>query len=108
MAAANEASSCCGCHNQCRAFESLPIEQGLMIMLHVPPDGAGTCGVPENSASGPSQSSSGSKSLLSGECSLKLYPQTDANLPEFHPNIYIPSPLLDHPDHLIKYGGGGE
>lgn len=39
---------------------------------------------------------------------LKLHPQMDANLSQFHPNIYIPAALLDYPEYLIKYSGGGE
>jgi hypothetical protein len=39
---------------------------------------------------------------------LEIYPQKDANLIQFHPNIYIPEVLLEYPDHLIKYGGGGK
>ena len=38
---------------------------------------------------------------------LKLHPEVDANLAQFHPNIYIPRSLLDYPDRLVKYGGGG-
>ena len=39
---------------------------------------------------------------------LEIHPQKDANLIQFHPNIYIPEVLLEYPDHLIKFGGGGE
>ncbi len=39
---------------------------------------------------------------------LEIHPQKDANLNQFHPNIYIPEVLLEYPDQLIKYGGGGE
>jgi hypothetical protein len=38
---------------------------------------------------------------------LKIEPQSDSNLKDIHPNIYIPSSLLDYPDHIVKYGGGG-
>lgn len=51
------------------------------------------------------------KNGISNNCycsCLNLHPEMDANLPQFHPNIYIPSVLLDYPEHLIKYGGGGE
>jgi GMP synthase-like glutamine amidotransferase len=39
---------------------------------------------------------------------LEIHSQKDANLVQFHPNIYIPEMLLEYPDHLIKYGGGGK
>ena len=55
---------------------------------------------------GPGASSSSSSA---GGCTcLQLHPQEDANLPQFHPNIYIPAALLDYPEELTKYGGGGK
>mmetsp|Transcript_19339 Transcript_19339/g.39712 ORF Transcript_19339/g.39712 Transcript_19339/m.39712 type:complete len:950 (+) Transcript_19339:202-3051(+) len=43
----------------------------------------------------------------SGCTCLKLKVQKDATLPRFHPNICVPSPILEDPAKLIKYGGGG-
>lgn len=56
-----------------------------------------------------------SRSTSNGECGddgpsctcLKIQPQSDCNLAEVHPNIYIPSGLLDYPERIVKYGGGG-
>jgi len=113
------AASTCGCPNQCKKIEHLPIDQGIMIMLHVPPsdddgsrhaadtksDDPNSSSVDSSAESAPNRPSLGA-SWNNGN-SLKLHPQSDANLPQFHPNIYIPSPLLEYPDHLVKYGGGG-
>ena len=38
---------------------------------------------------------------------LKIQPQSDCNLADVHPNIYIPSGLLDYPERIVRYGGGG-
>ena len=105
----------CECPNKCQQFEDLPSDKGLMITLHIPEESSESSSVPiivgEESApdylDANRNSKNGGSSSTSCTC-LKLHPQLDANLPQFHPNIYIPSSLLDYPDHLIKYGGGGE
>eukprot|EP00970_Alexandrium_tamarense_P003779 scaffold610_cov175-Alexandrium_tamarense.AAC.1 len=115
----------CGCPHQCKLFEKISSDHGIMVMLVDPSSlNNGT----SSSSSSPSDLnekedtlSSASKSpterMLSNikagtttktSCScLKLYPQPDSNLPQFHPNIYIPSSLLEFPEELVKYGGGG-
>ena len=78
----------CNCLNQCLQFENLTSDHGLMIVLNIP-DNTNT-------------------TTTTTKCTcLKLHPEVDANLAQFHPNIYIPSSLLDYPDRLVKYGGGG-
>ncbi|EED88668.1 predicted protein [Thalassiosira pseudonana CCMP1335] len=115
----------CGCPHQCKLFEKISSDHGIMVMLVDPSSlNNGT----SSSSSSPSDLnekedtvSSASKSpterMLSTvkagtttktSCScLKLYPQPDSNLPQLHPNIYIPSSLLEFPEELVKYGGGG-
>ena len=83
----SEPSTSCNCSNQCLQFEDLTSDHGLMIALNIP-DNTNTT------------------STTKCTC-LKLHPEIDANLAQFHPNIYIPRSLLDYPDRLVKYGGGG-
>lgn len=113
----------------CQGFKNLPHDHGLMItLLHdgIPPllhntttnesGGAASLTDDSNSSSGAgggiankNNSTTSSKLSSSSPCTcLKLHPQIDANLSQFHPNIYIPSVLLDYPDQLVKYGGGGK
>eukprot|EP00584_Thalassiosira_punctigera_P027168 CAMPEP_0172580340 /NCGR_PEP_ID=MMETSP1067-20121228/139706_1 /TAXON_ID=265564 ORGANISM="Thalassiosira punctigera, Strain Tpunct2005C2" /NCGR_SAMPLE_ID=MMETSP1067 /ASSEMBLY_ACC=CAM_ASM_000444 /LENGTH=890 /DNA_ID=CAMNT_0013373079 /DNA_START=75 /DNA_END=2747 /DNA_ORIENTATION=+ len=106
----------CNCPNRCEEFELLPIDRGLMITL-----GDVIKDIPSPSSSiednggrdvlhhPTSHAKEGEKkSSASNDCAcLELHPQEDANLPQFHPNLYIPSPLLDRPERLVKYGGGG-
>jgi len=78
----------CKCSNQLQ-FENLTSDHGLMIALNIPDNAA-------------------ANNTSTTECTcLKLHPEVDANLAQFHPNIYIPRSLLDYPDRLVKYGGGG-
>ena len=83
-------SACCNCSNQCLQFENLTSDHGLMIALNIPDN----------------TTTSNTTSTTQCTC-LKLHPEVDANLAQFHPNIYIPSSLLNYPDKLVKYGGGG-
>ena len=78
----------CNCSNKCLQFENLTSDQGLLIALNIPYNNTNTTSTKECTC-------------------LKLHPEVDANLAQFHPNIYIPSSLLDYPDRLVKYGGGG-
>lgn len=95
----NDDDDHCNCPNRCKVIEHLPPGHGLMIMLS------------ENSASSAVQNGNeekGTSSSSSNNCTcLKLQFQHDTNLTSIHPNIYIPTPLLTHPSHLRKYGGGG-
>ena len=135
-AAVTSNSSTCDCPNQCKPFHFLPIQQGIMITLQrhqqqrhhhhhhhpaaaamststeflVTMDGAvpgnttnGDATINENSTLRPTKATT-----TSATCRLEIHPQKDANLIQFHPNIYIPEVLLEYPDHLIKYGGGGK
>ncbi|KAL7541654.1 hypothetical protein ACHAXR_011107 [Thalassiosira sp. AJA248-18] len=124
----NEPSA--GCPNQCQRFEVLPADQGIMITLHVPSHpslsssaafGDGNCNDHDlddnnddaNSGAGCDAAATAtiesSTNSSSSWCTcLKLHPQTDANLSSIHPNIYIPAPLLEYPQYLKKYGGGGK
>lgn len=54
-----------------------------------------------------SPSGNGVRDDKSGCTCLKIQPQIDGNLADVHPNIYIPASLLDYPEHIVKYGGGG-
>ena len=104
----------------CQGFVNLPSDHGLMItLLHDIPQPLHTTNESGGAASlaDVSNSNSGAGSIdianknnsSSSPCTcLKLHPQIDANLSQFHPNIYIPSVLLDYPDQLVKYGGGGK
>ena len=98
----NDDADHCNCPNRCRTIEHLPPGHGLMIMLSENNNTAAACtGTAQN---GNEQS----KSSSSNSCTcLKLQSQHDTNLTSIHPNIYIPTPLLSHPTHLRKYGGGG-
>ena len=103
-------STNCGCPDQCRAFEHLPIDKGLMIMLHVPSEGdVEDTDQADRGASCEDNRVNGAATAKMDECTcLKLCPQEDANLSQFHPNIYIPSVLMNYPEELVRYGGGGE
>ena len=137
----------CSCPNQCQLFEKIPLDHGIMIMLHDPSsfhqadsdnknnnNNKNDALLFDDNESSPKKQQA-SKLLPSMEeyeqqreqqqqqqkksqqqimqkqsccCTcLKIQSQPDANLPQFHPNIYIPSPLLEDPSKLIKYGGGG-
>lgn len=102
----------CGCPNECAEFESLPSDRGIMIALHHPlpggGEGDGGAGVERAPPTCRGAQGSSTDSDSDGCTCLKLHPQADANYPDFHPNIYIPESLLDYPDRLVKYGGGGE
>jgi hypothetical protein len=86
----SSSTTSCNCSNQCLQFENLTSNHGLMIALNIPDN----------------TTTSNTTSTTKCTC-LKLHPEVDANLAQFHPNIYIPSSLLDYPDRLVKYGGGG-
>lgn len=74
----------CSCFNNCKIIERIPPDHGLMITLQDDDtDNQDKC-----------------------RC-LKLESQQDTNLTSFHPNIYIPKPLLSYPSHLKRHGGGG-
>jgi len=77
----------------------LPVQYGLMITLSSNPhcDSSNTTNDDNYTKSSPQQQQS----------YLTLHPQIDANLPRFHPNIYIPQAMLQDDESLIKYGGGG-
>jgi hypothetical protein len=77
----------------------LPVQYGLMITLSSNPhcDSSNTTNDDNYTKSSPQQQQS----------YLTLHPQIDANLPRFHPNIYIPQTMLQDDKSLIKYGGGG-
>ena len=114
----------------CQGFKNLPHDHGLMItLLHdgIPPllhttttnESGGAASLTDGSNNNCSTGASGDIGIAnnnnsttttsSSTCTcLKLHPQIDANLSQFHPNIYIPSVLLDYPDQLVKYGGGGK
>ena len=79
----------------------LPVQYGLMITLSSNPhcDSSNTTNDDNYKNSSPQQQQQQSY--------LTLHPQIDANLPRFHPNIYIPQAMLQDDKSLIKYGGGG-
>ena len=134
-AATTRSSSTCECPNGCKPFLFLPTQQGIMITLQrqqqqrhhrhhhyhsaaaamsnsteslVTMDGD----VPGNTTNATINANSTllptQATTTSSTCRLEIHPQKDANLIQFHPNIYIPEVLLEYPDHLIKYGGGGK
>ena len=108
----------------CQGFVNLPSDHGLMItllhdgippLLHTTNESGGAASLADNCNSNGGTGASGGAGIAnknhssSSTCTcLKLHPQIDANLSQFHPNIYIPSVLLDYPDQLVKYGGGGK
>ena len=110
----------CDCPKRCKAFQLLPLNEGIMITLrhHHQYQKNQQQGqrqqqqhdIPSNYVedAADAQKSSSLSFALSGTTQLEIIPQTDANLSMFHPNIYIPAVMLDYPDELIKYGGGGE
>ena len=106
----------CSCPNPCVGFENLPSDHGLMITLNIPNNNNDADIVADdescNTTTPPSDNNittNNTANEKAKECTcLKLHPQIDANLSQFHPNIYIPESLLDYPDRLVKYGGGGE
>jgi len=106
------AETSCGHSNQCHKIDLLPINHGLMITLDngipFPTSSATNTNAMRNHDMGNAvtPNTNATTSNSHGTC-LKLHPQEDANLPQFHPNIYIPNSLLDYPDQLVKYGGGG-
>ena len=86
--------STCTCSNKCRLVEKIPHNEGIMIMMNGP------------DISHMLQSENTMKGVSNCTC-LKILPQLDSNLPNVHPNIYIPSSLLQYPDRIVKYRGGG-
>lgn len=104
----------------CQGFKNLPHDHGLMItLLHdgIPPllhntttnESGGAASLTDDSNNNGGGGIANKNNSSSSTCTcLKLHPQIDANLSQFHPNIYIPSVLLDYPDQLVKYGGGGK
>ena len=105
----------CDCPNGCQPFQFLPMQQGIMITLRRHQQQYQHCAT---AAAFPKRASaviqshhpttSNNTITPSSSCRLEIHPQKDANLLQFHPNIYIPEVLLEYPDHLIKYGGGGK
>ena len=104
----------------CQGFKNLPHDHGLMItLLHdgIPPllhntttnESGGAASLTDDSNNNGGGGIANKNNSSSSTCTcLKLHPQIDANLSQFHPNIYIPRVLLDYPDQLVKYGGGGK
>jgi hypothetical protein len=84
----------CNCSSKCQLFEKIPPNEGIMVLMHQP------------DLDKP-QYENGVDSCKSTCTCLKIQPQIDSNLSDVHPNIYIPSSLLDYPDYIVKYGGGG-
>jgi len=76
----------------------LPVQYGLMITLSPHCD---------SSTSNDDTNSSHHQRQYQQRQYLTLHPQIDANLPRFHPNIYIPQGMLNDAKSLVKYGGGG-
>jgi hypothetical protein len=88
-------TSSCTCSNKCTLIEKIPPNEGIMITMH------------DLNANNRPQSTNGNGKINDGCTCLKIQPQVDGNLASVHPNIYIPSSLLDYPDQIVKYGGGG-
>ena len=92
------ATSLC-CPNECEELVRLPIHRGLMITIGTDDD---------------DDDNKNNNNDDDGNCRrdarvrLDLHPQEDASLSKFHPNIYVPRAMLERPELLVKYGGGGE
>ena len=102
------AAASCGCPHKCQRFELLPLDQGIMITLHLPSSSSSSSSTSNTGDSNNDVQKAIDESPKHPCTCLKLHPQQDANLSQFHPNIYIPASLLDYPEHLVKHGGGGE
>eukprot|EP00804_Cyclotella_cryptica_P005561 CCRYP_003073-RB/>CCRYP_003073-RB protein AED:0.04 eAED:0.04 QI:258/1/1/1/1/0.8/5/212/865 len=88
----------CSCPKKCLLIEKIPIDQGIMVMMDEPT---------ASSSESKTRLENGSTSDGQNCTCLKIQPQSDSNLADIHPNIYIPSSLLDYPEQIRKYGGGG-
>jgi hypothetical protein len=84
----------CTCSSKCQLFKNIPPDEGIMVLMNQPDLEK-------------SQSENGGDNDKSMCTCLKIQSQMDCNLADVHPNIYIPSSLLNYPDHIVKYGGGG-
>ena len=80
----------------------LPVQYGLMITLSSNPHCDSS-----NTTNDDNDKNYSSPQQQQQQSYLTLHPQIDANLPRFHPNIYIPQAMLQDDKSLIKYGGGG-
>ncbi|KAL7472015.1 hypothetical protein ACHAXS_012339 [Conticribra weissflogii] len=99
----------CSCSNECDLLEKVPLDHGIMIVLHDPstfrldnPKSQQEQQIHENYCENHHR-----KSACHPCSCLKIKLQKDANIPQFHPNICVPSSLLEDPSKLVKYGGGG-
>ena len=112
------AASTKGTDREICELQHLPLNQGLAIYLHDPQTAPSdesegyfprisSSALDSLAASSDASSRSSTGRELPESTSLKLQPQEDANLSRLHPNIYVPKVLLDSPEHLVKYGGGG-
>lgn len=84
----------CTFSSRCQLVEKIPPNEGIMVLMDEP--------ILDNP-----HSTDGNKGAKKSCTCLKIQPQMDSNLAGVHPNIYIPSVLLDYPEHIVKYGGGG-
>jgi hypothetical protein len=91
-------TNACSCSKKCLLFEKIPIDQGIMVMMDEPT----TSSLESNTQAANGFTNDGEICTC-----LKIQPQSDSNLAAVHPNIYIPSSLLDYPEQITKYGGGG-
>ena len=96
--------------DECEEFMRLPIHLGLMITL-----GNADATTTSRGGGGGRRASSGGgdgndeNDYDDARCvRLDLRPQEDAGLPGLHPNICVPRAMLERPDLLVRYGGGGE
>ncbi|KAL3765305.1 hypothetical protein ACHAW5_006090 [Stephanodiscus triporus] len=95
--------------DECEEFMRLPIHLGLMITL-----GKADATTSRGGGGGGRRASSGGgdgndeNDDDDARCvRLDLRPQEDAGLPGLHPNICVPRAILERPDLLVRYGGGG-
>ena len=88
----------------------LPIHRGLMITLGTAATSGRAAGDDDDDddENENENDDDGRKYHRDVSARLNLHPQEDANLSEFHPNIYVPRAMLERPDLLVRYGGGGE
>mmetsp|Transcript_1394 Transcript_1394/g.3202 ORF Transcript_1394/g.3202 Transcript_1394/m.3202 type:complete len:956 (+) Transcript_1394:170-3037(+) len=102
----------CSCSNECDLIEKVPLDHGIMIMLHDPSTfcmdiSKSRKELQIHEKNHPNQENHHQKSTFHPCSCLKIKLQKDANIPQFHPNIYVPKSLLEDPSKLVKYGGGG-
>jgi len=102
----------CSCSNECDLIEKVPLDHGIMIMLHDPSTfcmdiSKSRKELQIHEKNHPNQENHHQKSTFHPCSCLKIKLQKDANIPQFHPNIYVPKSLLEDPAKLVKYGGGG-